>query len=273
MLRFFQEKSYLCKYMKPIKLGVALALRERAEKEFKHMVDDIFTKFKTKQTLFKGERKTYIAKEGYLDEPSKRNFVNVVSTVSEQLEWMNTHSQNYFTTVFNIEKTNASGAPKGTLVVDGTTVGEYSSLELLRLKSILEGKLRDLYKEIPVRTEQSIWALSDEEAFKAKGIFSTSLETGEAKTTIKEQYILPDPHPDKNRQPMVADRSTQVVIGTYTSQQFSGEFSIYQRAEVLVRYERLLQATITALEEANQVEIQKSDLGEKVLNYIHSGKI
>jgi len=259
--------------MKIVKLSVALALRERSEKEFKNMVDDMFTKFKTKQTLFKGERKTYIAKEGYLDEPSKRNFVNVASTVSEQLEWMNNNSKNYLNTVFNIEKTNASGTVKGSLVVEGTKVGEYSSLELLRLKSILEGKLRDLYKEIPVRSEQAIWTLAEEEAFRAKGIFSTALETGDAKTTIKEQYILPDPHPDKNRQPMVADKSTQVLIGTYTTQQFSGEFSMYQRAELLVRYEKMLQATITALEEANNAEIISSDLGDKVFNYLHAGKL
>ncbi len=259
--------------MKPIKLGVALALRERLEKEFKNMVDDLFSKFKSKQGLFKGERKTYTAKEGFLDEPSKRNFVNVVSTVSEQLDWMNTNSKNYLNTVFNIEKTNASATPKGTLVVDNVTLGEYSSLELLRLKSILEGKLRDLYKEIPIRSEQTLWNLSEEDGFRAKNIFATPLEVGETKTTIKEQYILTDPHPDKNRQPMVADKSTQVVVGTYTSQQFSGEFTVYQRAELLVRYEKLLQATITALEEANNIELAKSDLGEKVFDYIHLGKL
>ncbi len=259
--------------MKPLKLSVALALRERAEKEFKNMVDDLFGKFKTKQTLFKGERKTYTAKEGYLDEPSKRGFINVVSTVSEQLAWMNSHSKDYLNTVFNIEKTNSSGNVKGTLTIDDKKIGEYSSLELLRLKSILEGKLRDLYKEIPVRSEQSIWALSDEDAFRTKGIFSTALEVGDAKTTIKEQYILPDPHPDKNRQPMVADKSTQVLIGTYTTQQFSGEFSMYQRADLLVRYEKLLKATITALEEANNAELVTSDLGDKVFDYIHAGKL
>lgn len=259
--------------MKIIKLSVALALRERAEKEFKNMVDDLFSKFKTKQTLFKGERKTYVAKEGYLDEPSKRSFVNVVSTVNEQLEWMNSNSKNYLNTVFAIEKTNSSGKVKGKLVIDNKELGEYSSLELLRLKSILESKLRDLYKEIPVRSEQSIWSLAEEEAFRAKNIFSTSLEQGDAKTTIKEQYILIDPHPDKNRQPVVADKSTQVVIGTYTSQQFSGEFSMYQRAELLVRYEKLLQATITALEEANNAELLPSNLGEKIFDYIHTGKL
>jgi hypothetical protein len=41
----------------------------------------------------------------------------------------------------------------------------------------------------------------------------------------------------------------------------------------LVRYEKLLQATITALEEANNAELAKSDLGEKVFDYIHLGKL
>jgi hypothetical protein len=257
------------------KLSTLLALRERSEKEFKNMVDDMFTKFKTKQGLFKGERKTYQAKEGYNDVPEKRSFVKVASTVNEQLSWLTQHSLEYFKTVFNIEKTNASGLVKAPLVVDGVLFGEYSSLELLRLKGILEGKMRDLYKELPVRSEQVIWKTSEDDEYKARGIVETVLEVSDNKTTEKRTQIVSDPHikDSPNRPPVTQEISTQVVIGTVTSQQFSGELSMYERASMQVRLEKLLQGVIIALEQANHTETLESDLGEKILKYIHQGNL
>ncbi|KOY84428.1 hypothetical protein AD998_20725 [bacterium 336/3] len=255
--------------MKPQKLSVLLGIRERVETVFKNAIDDLFQKFKNKQTLFRGERKTYIPFDGYADEPTKRSFTNVASTVQEQLDWLSESSKDFLNVVFSIEATNASGTPRAELILDGTPVGVFSSLELLRLKSILEGKLRDLYKELPVRSEQVIWVLAEEIAFKERGIQQSPLEKGNSKTTIKESYILQDPHPDKNRQPVVGEKSTQVNIGEYTAQYFSGEFTIYQRAHMLVKYEKLLQAVITALEHANNVEVVESQLGQVIFDYLH----
>lgn len=77
------------------KLSVLLGLREKIEKNFSNMLDDMHGKFKNKQSLFKGFRKTYNSLEGFADDPSKRGFQNVSSTVDEQLAWFKDNTQDY----------------------------------------------------------------------------------------------------------------------------------------------------------------------------------
>lgn len=253
------------------KLSVFLGLRERLEKTFQHALDDIFNKFKTKQGLFKGQRNTYIALDGYADEPTKRGFTNVASTVKEQFDWFSEYNKDFMKVVFSIERTNSKGIAQAELIVEGQSWGIFSSLELLRLKSILDGKLKSVISEIPVRSEASIWAKSTDEAFIGREIYETKLEQGFAKTTLKESYILTDPHADKgNRAPVIGEKNTQVNIGESTSQSFSGEFSMRERAVMIAKLNTLYKAVISALETANNVEIEPSDLGEKVMDYMFS---
>lgn len=249
------------------KLSVLLGLRDKTEKSNQSMLDDMFQKFKNKQGLFRGERRTYHALDGYADDPTKRGYTAVASTVAEQLEWFKKYTLDYFNITLSVEKTNATGI-KAKLVVDGNDWGEYTTLELLRLKSILDGKMKAMIAELPIRKETVIWTPTDDANYEGRSIFQSPLDEGFSKTTIKESYILTDPHPDKNRQPQVAEKSTQVNVGAYTSQEFSGEFTNKQRADLQVRYDKLYTAIIEALETANNAEAQESDLGEKVLNYL-----
>lgn len=256
------------------KLSVLLGLRDRVEKTFSNGIEDNFNKFKNKASLFRGERRTYVAEAGCADEPTKRGFTNVASTVKEQLDWFVKHSQDFFEVVLSIEATNASGTPKAELVVDGVNWGTYSTLELLRLKSILDGKLKGLLTEIPVRKEDVIWTKSTESLFEDRDIYESPKEEGYAKTTLKETYIVHDPHikDSPGRAPIIADKNTQVNIGQYTAQQFSGEMTLLQRAKMYVRYETLYKGIISALETANNVVAIKSQLGNKVLDYIFEDK-
>ena len=251
------------------RLSVLLGLRDKVETNFKNMVDDMFKKFKNNQGLFIGQRNTYQPLEGYADEPSKRGFTNVQSTVEEQLDWMKEHTKDFMDVVFSIEKTNASGKVKSKLVVDGQDWGEYTSLELLRLKTTLDNsKFKELYKEIPVRSSAEIWKLSENPDFEGRNVWETPIDEGFAKTTIKESYILPDTQ--EGRPPMVAEKSSQVNVGKYTNQKFSGALSIQERAVMQRKYDTLYKAVIEALENANNVEIETSDLGSKIMTYIHS---
>ena len=251
------------------RLSVLLGLRDKVETNFKNMVDDMFKKFKSNQGLFMGQRTTYQPLEGYADEPSKRGFVNVQSTVEEQLDWMKEHTKDFMDVVFSIEKTNASGKVKAKLVVDGQDWGDYTSLELLRLKTTLDNsKFKELYKEIPVRSAAEIWKLSEDSTFDGREVYETPINEGYAKTTIKESYILPDTQ--EGRPPMVAEKSNQVNVGKYSSQMFSGAISMQQRATMQRKYDTLYKAVIEALENANNVEIETSDLGSKIMTYIHS---
>lgn len=250
------------------KLSVLLGLRDKTEKSMQNMLDDMFQKFKNKQGLFKGTRKTYSAIDGYADDPTKRGYVQVASTVAEQLEWFKKNTKDYFGITFSIEKTNAAGVT-AELVVDNTSWGTYTTLELLRLKSIMDGKMRSMLAELPVRPETVIWDKTTDENYSGREIFESPLDKGFSKTTLKETYILTDPHADKpGRQPQVAEKSTQVNVGSYTTQDFSGELTMLQRAQMMLKYDKLYTAIVEALETANNAESQDSDLGDKVLDFL-----
>lgn len=251
------------------KQSVLLGLREKLEKSFGAMLDDMIQKFTNKQGLFMGERKTYDPIDNFADEPTKRGFTNVSSTVSEQLSWFKKHTEDYLSTVLSIEKTNSTGLT-AELIIEGKSWGEYSTLELLRLKSILDGKIRAMIDGLPIRQESVLWTKSTDELFNTRDIFQTPLDAGFSKTTIKETYIVNDPHikDTPGRAPIMAEKSTQVNVGKYTIQNFSGAITNLQRAELKVKFNNIYTAVIEALEKANNADVVESDLGKKFLDYM-----
>lgn len=251
------------------KQSVLLGLREKLEKTFNAMLDDFLQKFKNKQGIFQGWNKTYDALDEFADDPTKRSFQKVSSTVTEQLDWFKEHTLDYFNTVLSIEKTNSSGI-KSELVVNGTNWGEYSVLELLRLKGILDGKLRAIINDLPIRDEKVIWSRTTKDYYGSRDVWETNVVDGFAKTTLKRTEIINDPHIKEapNRAPVAVQFETQVNIGHFTDQKFSGEATMLDRAEILVKFDKLYNGIIVALETANNAEAQESDLGKKFLEYL-----
>jgi len=233
----------------------------------------LIKKFDKKQGLFNGVRKTYDPLEGFADEPTKRQFRKVASTVKEQLDWFKQYNLEYLKQLFTIEKTNGAGVAKAELLVDGVSWGTFTSTELLRLKGFLENNnLKQMYDQIPTRDETTHWVPTNDDIYQGRQVFETIMEKGYAKTTIKDSYILTDPHPDAKRAPQVAEKSVQVNTGAYTDQEFSGAASMRERAEILARLDILHKAVVEALETANDVDVIESTLGNKVFDYIHEGK-
>ena len=254
-------------------LNTLIGLRDKTEKTAKGSLADMMQKFKSKQGLFKGSRNTFQAHDGYVDQPAKRGYVKVASTVKEQLDYMAETLEGFLKIAFSIEKTNASGAVMADLFVEGVHWGTYSSLELLRMRSFLEAsKLKSIYSVLPTRTLTERWAVTtDTDYADMEGIFETPLEKGHTKTTLKTEYILEDPHPSKDRKPVVGTRDKQVNTGEYTVQRFSGELNISQVAIMQKRLDTLHTAVIEALSRANEVDAKESDLGTKLFEYLHQG--
>lgn len=251
------------------KQAVLLGLREKLEKTFSAMLDDFLSKFKNKQGIFQGWNKTYDAIDGFADDPTKRSFQKVSGTVQEQLDWFKKYTADYFNTVLSIEKTNSTGI-KSELVVNGTSWGEYSVLELLRLKSIMDGKLRSIIAELPIRDEKVIWDKTKKDYYEGREVFETQVVQGHSKTTLKRTEIVNDPHikDSPNRPPVAVPIETQVNVGSFTEQKFSGEITMLQRAEIQVNFDQIYNGIVEALANANNVAVVESDLGKKFLEYI-----
>lgn len=260
-----------------IKLNVLLAKTDALASSFKAMIADYISYFSKNQSDFRGERKTYDPKDGMIDIPSERSDKRIVTTVDEKFKWMEDTSKEYIDALFSQEATNASGTAKAKLIVEGQEWGEFSSLELLRLKSLIEnGEMDKLYLSIPVRSDSEVWQPCTQEFYSNRAVFQSPASSGTKKSVTKENYILPDPNITKDNgarySPQVAIKDTIIDIGDYTYQKYSGEWSHRQRAELLRRKQVLTTAVIEALKMANEVDSVPSGLtSSKIFGYLHRG--
>jgi len=260
------------------KLNVVLAVTDSQASSYKQNVKDYLKFFKDKQGQFKGEKKTYTPADGMIDVPSERGIVKVVTTVDEKLEYLEDTHKEYIDNLFALEATNASGGVRAPLIVDGVKFGDFSSLELLRLKNLLEnGELDAMYQSIPVRSDSEVWNKTSNEDYSGRDIYESPMVSGEKKSTTKESYILSDPNVAllKNTdsyKPQIASKDTIITLGSYTRQLFSGEWSHRERAEVLKRKSKLLNAVIEAIKVANDTEVVESEMtANKLFTYLHKG--
>jgi len=257
------------------KLKLVLALTQDAAARYVAIVKDYAKFFDKSQGAFTGFKNTYQQNDVMIDDPTKRGYVKVVTTVPEKLDYFIKSAETYIQNVLTKERTNGMGVATADLVVGGTSWGEFTSNELLCLKSILEkGELIQMIQSIPVRTETDIWEPNTAEEYKNRAIVQKPLVEQINKTTVKEQQILIDPNLDKLKpgsdyKPQITSRDTVVELGKQTRQEFSGQWTHLQRATALEKLIELRNAVTTALEQANDVEVIESTLtAEKLFGYI-----
>lgn len=262
-----------------IKLNVLLAKTDHLASVFKKGLEDYVKFFKTAQGAFKGEKKTYEPKPNTVDLPGERQNKLVVTTVEEKLKWLQDNSKEYVDALFSQEKTNASGVAKAQLIIEGQSMGEYTSMELLRLKSLLEGgTFKEMHENIPVRNDDENWTRTSAEMYSGRNVYESSQKVGVHKSVMKESYILTDPNIGKTDggkyTPQIATKDTIIELGDYTYQKFSGEASHVERANILARRSKMLVAVIEALKVSNEVDSIPSEMtSDKIFNYLYEGKL
>lgn len=262
-----------------LKVNVLLGLLEKEATQVKAIISEYSGFFKKNQEDFKGYKKTYTPEPDTIDEPSKRGNRVVVTTVEEKLKWLEGYLSKFLSKRLSIEATNASGLAKAPLIVGGKTLAIMTSQELLALKGFLENKeLMGMYSTIPVRSDAEIWAKSNKEEYIDRDVYEQGMMSGVHKSITKEQYIIPDPNlqhlkDTSSYRPTIATKDTPLVLGSWTSQMFSGEWTHVKRANVLKRRTELLEAVMVALKTANDIEAVESELNAaSILKYLHLGE-
>lgn len=257
------------------KLKLVLALTQDAAARYAAIIKDYSKFFTNQQGAFLGMKNTYQPNDAMIDDPSKRGYTKVISTVPEKLEYLIGNTSDFIQNVLTKERTNGLGVAKAELIVGDDSWGEFTSNELLALKSILEKpEFTQMIQSIPVRTETDIWNPGKAEEYLERAIFEKPLVTQVNKTTVKEQYILEDKNidrlkPGSDYKPQIATKDTVVELGTQTRQEFSGQWTHLQRAKALEKLTVLRKAVVTALEHANDVDVVEATLtSDKLFGYI-----
>ena len=189
----------------------------------------------------------------------------VATTVSEEIKRLvDAALIPYLRDQFAIEATNAAGSARVPFIVDGLNLGSLSATELLRLKNLLtDENLKNLVANIPVRSDSEIWKASANEDYSF--------------TTITDTEILLDPNIDKEHipssyRPITKEVKTTIKRGSYTSQKFSGEWTLRQKQLVQERIGKLLSAVIEATKTVNDTPTMEPNLAtDKLLQYIFYG--
>lgn len=271
--------------MTVLKMNALLAKVDHGASIFRKMTAEFKVFFDKGEGAFKGIRKTFIPREGMADNPSMRQYSQVVTTVTEKLKWYEENAVSFIDSTLAIDATNAqSHLTKVPLIVGGVILARMSTLELMKLKSILTKMgLEDIYTHIPVRSDAIIWGASDEEAYQGREIFEGELIRGVTRGGTKVEFVLEDPNlkymidsgkvPDVSKYtPPKGIKDSLVETGDYTAQEFSGQMTQRQKAEILQRRSNLLEAIEIAIKQANDVATVSSEMSSGILfNYIHRG--
>ena len=133
-------------------------------------------------------------------------------------------------------------------------------------------------RSIPVREDNVIWNPTTNDEYSGRKIFETDVIKGQTRTGENEEIILKDPNVDPqhlpaNYQAKTTIKRRQVVTGDYTVQNFTGEWTHRQRAELLNRKSKLLGAVIEALKDINDIESVETGLDvDKFIGYLTYGR-
>lgn len=258
-----------------MKLNNILAIKKQEEGSYSRSLSELANTFCKKQGSFRGFHKTHEAEEGYFPEESRQGTQYVAFTVDEELDWLEGTLLPKLNNIFVVEATNSVGAHKVELKVEGISLGFLTACDLMRLRGILDdNSLKNIYENIPTQESSKVWEPADDPSYSKRNIAQTKMQEGETRTTEKEEVILLDPNLrgtlPANYNPKTTVKTKTVITGHYTRQEFSGEWTLLRKAELLKRLSLLKVAVIKALQEVNDCDAIPSNLdAEKLLNYIH----
>lgn len=262
-----------------MKMNALLAKIEVTQASFNKMIAEYGLFFARNRGAFKGIKKTFTPRDGYMEDARYMGNTQVVTTVDEKLQWFEQNAAPFLGQLFQIEATNSLGAKTVELVVEGISFGKLTALDLMRLKTLLTKKeWETMYSEIPVREDDEVWIPTTNAEYTGREICETALVEGITRTTESEEVILKDPNLDPTKLPAnynakVTTKKKTVETGNYSMQKFTGEWTHRQRAELLRRRSQILVAVIEALKVVNDTEVVEPNLNVcKFLNFLHYGK-
>lgn len=188
----------------------------------------------------------------------------VVSTVDENLAYTLDRVAAYYDVILAKEMTNQTA--KADLYVDGFLFGgDVPATFLLGMETRLKA-LRPLFEAVPTLPPAIAWA-PDKNSGPG---YWRSPKTMVPKTEKQVKFVTLAPATEKHPA-QVKDWTEDVPVAKVETVEYSGMWTVQQKADALDRLDTLLQAVKQARQRANTAEVVDARLGSKMANYVLNG--
>lgn len=242
------------------KLHELLAVEQDRKHKANHAIGDTKKLFEKKAPHFDGMTKRYVSLEENSEQiPDERK--EIVTTVKDSLEKAIAVIEKGIDAHLSKEETNASGVAKAELVVGEVNLGTFSATSLLALESHLN-KLKDLYGQIPVLESTKKWQLDMQQ-----GIYATDEEV--KFRSVKRPKVIVKYEATKEHPAQTELLYLDFQVGKYETTYTSGRIPVAHKNQMIERINQLLEGVKVARSKANNVEVKKIHVAQKIFNFIH----
>lgn len=244
------------------KLHEVLAVEPSLEKTANRLMKESQHTF-SKDSLFKGFAR-YL--EMFKDEDKRLETSEeqkLETTVDENLDYIVPHISKWLDANLQKEKTNQ--VARADLDIPG--VGKIEGLPatfLLGLETKLV-KVRQVYEQIPTLPPGINWV---EDPMERPGVYKTSIANVQFKTKKDPEFRTVAPA-TKEHPAQVQKVDRTIETGKYVTTGFCGMMTPFEKAERITRIDFLLREVKKARMRANNAEVVKDRIGEKIFEYIN----
>jgi len=252
------------------KLHELLAVEKDKKGTATRIVDETAMTFLKKQQLFQGFTRVYDAKEEGGGEAFDGELSDVVTNVPEKLDYFDNYIVNLFDVIVQKESTNTKAkadivignGEKEVNIATGVPVAA-----LVQLENILENIRNRVYNVIPTLDPKNNW---EKDENRGDGYYK-SRESRKRKTR-KEQSWVTVVEATEHHPAQVRDVTKDVHTGDWVETHFSGMMSPKDKSELLARFSTVIEAVKQARARANDIEIEKTVIGNRIFKFIRTGK-
>ena len=243
-------------------LAVETGLAETAN----NIIKETTKTLTSKHALFSGMTKTHsiFAEENQhlVQAPENKE---VQSTVNEQLFHLGSALSQYWDVT--LQKEAANQLATADIAINGTVIATaVPSIVLLGMEKKLTALIA-VYRAIPTLDSATAWEADP--AYAKANIFRTKNVTERQQTVVIKEFKEISPA-TPNFKAQIAEVESTSIIGKYTSTEFSGAISSFDKAEKLSRLTNIIRAIKQARQRANcqPVDTTKA-FASDILDYIN----
>jgi len=251
------------------KLHELLAVEKDKKSTVAKILAETAETFTKKQQHFDGFSRIYESKTSDA-ESFDSEMSHVVTTVPDKLGYFEKYMVNLFDVLFQKESTNIT-AKADIIAEDGDKTVELAKdvpvQALVQIENILESIRNEVYNVIPTLDPKHEW-LPD--AQKGKGYWKTD-ESRKRKTKKVTDFVVPV-QATKEHPAQVKEVSKDIYTGDWVETHYSGRFTPAQKSELMRRLSLLIEAVKKARARANNVEVVKGNIGNKIFQFLKNAE-